>query len=208
MASLPHYKTINLPLAIQAKQLAEANNMSLLMFSGDYDIKYLIPDPEEVFTESTEYFKEIRSLLTEVNVPSYEEHLLDCSKISSDILVGGEVEIHDVNPMYQEIKDNLTAKNTHDYPVHMVETKKCVGPNTLVSKLFHTILNIHPLLDGNSQTSRLLMDAVLLKHLDIVIPIGRHEIEAAMFREVTARAMENEFADEEHQCLTSHLLPL
>ncbi|CZR63045.1 uncharacterized protein PAC_12942 [Phialocephala subalpina] len=44
------------------------------------------------------------------------------------------------------------------------------------------------------------MNAVLLKYLRIVIPIGRDEIEAAMFKEVSTRASESQFVDEEHQC--------
>ncbi|CZR63046.1 uncharacterized protein PAC_12943 [Phialocephala subalpina] len=143
MAFSPYYKTINLPKAIRKKPLAETNNLTLKMSYDDYDIQRFIPDPEDIFKESGGLSKDIKHLLTESNIPSlasYEEHLLDSmvtmiwasnwlekagssfeitEKICKEILLGRQIqEPSEGDLMYQEIRDNLIAKNVDNDPDH------------------------------------------------------------------------------------------
>lgn len=73
-----------------------------------------------------------------------------------------------------------------------------LDPYALASKYFHTILNIHPF-DENSRLCRLFLNAVLLKYLGIVIPIGRDSTEAEKWKETVTRASIVELEDKEER---------
>jgi fido (protein-threonine AMPylation protein) len=77
------------------------------------------------------------------------------------------------------------------------EMKKFMDPYAFSSKYYHTILNIHPFLDGNSRLCRLLLNTILLKYTGIMIPIGTDPIEAAKWKDVTQIAAQIETADKE-----------
>jgi len=49
-----------------------------------------------------------------------------------------------------------------------------LDPFYLAAKASSVFVNIHPFLDGNGRTSRLILNAILLRYPGCVAPIGEH----------------------------------
>ena len=47
-----------------------------------------------------------------------------------------------------------------------------IDPFMLAAKYCHKLVNIHPFIDGNGRTCRIILNAILLKYAGIVVPLG------------------------------------
>ncbi|KAI9793671.1 MAG: hypothetical protein M1816_007566 [Peltula sp. TS41687] len=55
------------------------------------------------------------------------------------------------------------------------ESAKTLDPFALAAKYCQEFVLIHPFLDGNGRTCRLILNAILLKYAGILVPLGEHE---------------------------------
>lgn len=91
----------------------------------------------------------------------------------------------------EDIKQEIaTAVLDFNKELKSAEASGTLDFYVFASKWHHVFHNIHPFLDGNSRLCRLMMNTILLKYLGIIIPIGRDQIEAAKWKETSARANE------------------
>lgn len=67
------------------------------------------------------------------------------------------------------------------------EEERIADPYQLAAKFSHTILGLHPFLDGNSRFSRILINTILLKFTGTLIPFGKDPAEVAKWKEVVTR---------------------
>jgi Fic family protein len=58
----------------------------------------------------------------------------------------------------------LVAKQMEDYFIWFESNKKAMHPVLLAAEMHERLVTIHPFIDGNGRTSRLVMNLVLLKH--------------------------------------------
>ncbi|KAI9734983.1 MAG: hypothetical protein M1834_002065 [Cirrosporium novae-zelandiae] len=71
-----------------------------------------------------------------------------------------------------------------------IERSGKLDPYNLAAKYCHAFVNIHPFLDGNGRTCRLIMNAILLKYVGIVVPLGEHDTERLKYLEIARRGGE------------------
>lgn len=67
-----------------------------------------------------------------------------------------------------------------------------LDPFCLAAKYCHKFVNIHPFLDGNGRTCRLILNAILLKYAGILVSLGEKETDRNEYLSVAARASEAE----------------
>ncbi len=63
-----------------------------------------------------------------------------------------------------------------------------LDPYALAAKYCHKFVNIHPFIDGNGRTCRLILNAILLKYAGIVVPLGEKEDARTEYLEIASRA--------------------
>ena len=67
------------------------------------------------------------------------------------------------------------------------EEEGSLDPYCLAAKACAEFVMIHPFLDGNGRTCRLILNALLLKYAGIVVPIGEHEEERDEYLQIKRR---------------------
>jgi Fic family protein len=67
-----------------------------------------------------------------------------------------------------------------------------LDPYMLAAKYCHKFINIHPFLDGNGRTCRLILNAILLKYAGVVVPLGETETDREIYLSVTCRASQHQ----------------
>lgn len=65
-----------------------------------------------------------------------------------------------------------------------------LDPYMLAAKYCHKFVNIHPFLDGNGRTCRLILNAILLKYAGVVVPLGETESDRETYLSVACCASE------------------
>ncbi|KAI9797806.1 MAG: hypothetical protein M1833_005309 [Piccolia ochrophora] len=65
-----------------------------------------------------------------------------------------------------------------------------MDPFALAAKYCQEFVQIHPFLDGNGRTCRLILNAILLKYAGILVPIGEHDDARAEYLGIARRAGE------------------
>ena len=80
----------------------------------------------------------------------------------------------------------------------IAEEEGKLDPYALAAKYCHKFVNIHPFVDGNGRTCRLILNAVLLKYAGIIIPLGEKETDRNEYLDISARAsMEEQIPEDE-----------
>ncbi|KAJ9165241.1 Fic-domain-containing protein [Coniochaeta hoffmannii] len=69
-----------------------------------------------------------------------------------------------------------------------------IDPVALAAKYCHTFVNIHPFVDGNGRTCRLILNALLLKYGSFVACIGQEDETRKKYLEIAANASMNELS--------------
>ena len=69
-----------------------------------------------------------------------------------------------------------------------------IDPVALAAKYCHTFVNIHPFVDGNGRTCRLILNALLLKYGSFVACIGQEDETREKYLEIAANASMNELS--------------
>jgi Fic family protein len=77
------------------------------------------------------------------------------------------------------------------------ENDGVIDPFSLAAKYCHKFVNIHPFVDGNGRTCRLILNAVLLKYAGIVISLGDQDCDR--YLEIATKASMIEQMDEEER---------
>jgi len=72
-----------------------------------------------------------------------------------------------------------------------------LDPFALAAKYSHKFVNIHPFVDGNGRTCRLILNTILLKYAGIIVSLGEKEHDREEYLIVASRASEIEQIDEE-----------
>jgi Fic family protein len=67
-----------------------------------------------------------------------------------------------------------------------------LDPYMLAAKYCHKFVNIHPFVDGNGRTCRLILNAIMLKHAGIVVPLGETESDCETYLSVACRGSESQ----------------
>lgn len=83
--------------------------------------------------------------------------------------------------------------------MNVAESSGVMDPFFLASKYCHKFVNIHPFLDGNGRTCRLLLNCILLKYAGIVITIGGSEEERDEYLEIASRGSMAEQVEEDER---------
>ncbi|KEQ72674.1 Fic-domain-containing protein [Aureobasidium namibiae CBS 147.97] len=65
-----------------------------------------------------------------------------------------------------------------------------LDPYMLAAKYCHKFVNIHPFVDGNGRTCRLILNAILLAYAGVVVPLGETEFDREIYLSVACRASE------------------
>ena len=65
-----------------------------------------------------------------------------------------------------------------------------LDPYMLAAKYRHKFVNIHPFIDGNGRTCRLILNAILLAYAGVVVPLGETESDREIYLSVACRASE------------------
>lgn len=65
-----------------------------------------------------------------------------------------------------------------------------LDPYMLAAKYCHKFVNIHPFVDGNGRTCRLILNAILLAYAGVVAPLGQTESDRETYLSVACRASE------------------
>jgi fido (protein-threonine AMPylation protein) len=107
----------------------------------------------------------------------------------------------------------MLDKLMEDYFIHYDAQKHLLHPVILASKMHERLVSIHPFIDGNGRTSRLVMNLILLKHgLTIANLKGDLESRLAYYKALESVQIDNNpdifyhlVADAVIQSLKSHL---
>lgn len=91
----------------------------------------------------------------------------------------------------------LVAEFNQD--VVAAETNRALDPYALAAKYCHKFVNIHPFLDGNGRTCRLILNTILLKYAGIVVPIGEEDEDREAYMEIAIKASMAELVEEEER---------
>jgi len=83
--------------------------------------------------------------------------------------------------LVQKFNEDITA----------AETTKQIDPFSLAAKYANMFVLIHPFLDGNGRTCRIILNAILLKYSGIVIAFGEHDQARNEYLEIVKRAGED-----------------
>lgn len=68
------------------------------------------------------------------------------------------------------------------------EAAETLDPFVLAAKYCQEFVMIHPFLDGNGRTCRLILNAILLRYAGILVPIGGHDRDRAEYLGIARRA--------------------
>ncbi|KAK5663906.1 hypothetical protein OQA88_117 [Cercophora sp. LCS_1] len=71
-----------------------------------------------------------------------------------------------------------------------------IDPVTLASKYCHMFVNIHPFLDGNGRTCRLILNALLLKYGGFLVSIGQEDETREKYLEIATSLREGSDCDD------------
>jgi len=86
----------------------------------------------------------------------------------------------EIRAMITEYKRDVDAANLAGHlDSYMLATKYC-----------HKFVNIHPFIDGNGRTCRLILNAILLAYAGVVVPLGETESDRQIYLSVACRALE------------------
>lgn len=86
----------------------------------------------------------------------------------------------------------LLDKLMEDYFIHYDSQKKILHPVILAAEMHERLVSIHPFIDGNGRTSRLVMNLILLKHgLTIANLKGDLDSRLAYYRALEAVQVDN-----------------
>lgn len=58
----------------------------------------------------------------------------------------------------------------------------------LAAKCCHKLVTIHPFLDGDGRTCRLLLDAILLEYAGILVPLGERNEDRSRYLEIASKS--------------------
>jgi len=100
-----------------------------------------------------------------------------------------------------------------DYFKYYHESHKILHPVILASEMHERLVSIHPFIDGNGRTARLVMNLILLQHgYPIAILKGDSDKRLAYYEALEAMQIDNHVEyfydlviDEVYQSLQSHL---
>lgn len=79
------------------------------------------------------------------------------------------------------------------------EANRVLDPYALAAKYCHKFVNIHPFLDGNGRTCRLILNTILLKYAGIVVPIGEKDEDREDYMEIANKATMAEQVEEDER---------
>jgi Fic family protein len=107
----------------------------------------------------------------------------------------------------------LVAKQMEDYFIWMDQQKNKLHPVVLAAELHERLVTIHPFIDGNGRTSRLIMNFILLQHGYVIANIkGDYETRMKYYQTLeTAQTTNNKedfilfVAQIEKECLERYL---
>ena len=63
-----------------------------------------------------------------------------------------------------------------------------LDPYEMAAKYCHKFVNIHPFLDGNGRTCRIILNSILLKYAGVVVPLGETESARVDYLALAARS--------------------
>ena len=75
------------------------------------------------------------------------------------------------------------------------ERRGFLDPYMLATKYCHKFVNIHPFVDGNGRTCRLILNAILLKYAGIVVALGEKDDERDEYLQIAAEGSMAEQAE-------------
>ena len=107
----------------------------------------------------------------------------------------------------------LVAKEMEDYFIWMDQHKNKLHPVVLAAEIHERLVTIHPFIDGNGRTSRLIMNFILLQHGYVIANIkGEYETRMKYYQTLeTAQTKQNKedfilfIAQTEKECLERYL---
>lgn len=107
----------------------------------------------------------------------------------------------------------LVAKEMEDYFIWMDQHKNKLHPVVLAAEMHERLVTIHPFIDGNGRTSRLIMNFILLQHGYVIANIkGEYETRMKYYQTLeTAQTKQNKedfilfIAQTEKECLERYL---
>ncbi len=107
----------------------------------------------------------------------------------------------------------LVAKEMEDYFTWMDQHKNKLHPVVLAAEMHERLVTIHPFIDGNGRTSRLIMNFILLQHGYVIANIkGEYETRMKYYQTLeTAQTKQNKedfilfIAQTEKECLERYL---
>lgn len=74
--------------------------------------------------------------------------------------------------------------------IHVADLAGHLDPYMFAAKYCHKFVNIHPFIDGNGRTCRLILNAILLAYAGVVVPLGETESDRETYLSVACRASE------------------
>lgn len=107
----------------------------------------------------------------------------------------------------------LVTKEMEDYFIWMDQHKNKLHPVVLAAEMHERLVTIHPFIDGNGRTSRLIMNFILLQHGYVIANIkGEYETRMKYYQTLeTAQTKQNKedfilfIAQTEKECLERYL---
>lgn len=107
----------------------------------------------------------------------------------------------------------LVAKEMEDYFIWIDQHKNKLHPVVLAAEMHERLVTIHPFIDGNGRTSRLIMNFILLQHGYVIANIkGEYETRMKYYQTLeTAQTKQNKedfilfIAQTEKECLERYL---
>ncbi|KAF9772701.1 hypothetical protein IL306_009575 [Fusarium sp. DS 682] len=75
---------------------------------------------------------------------------------------------------------------THPADIEAAEESGEIDPVALAAKYSHKFVNIHPFLDGNSRTSRLILNTILLKYGGCFVCVGKDAKDSEEYMRISA----------------------
>ena len=107
----------------------------------------------------------------------------------------------------------LVAKAMEDYFIWFLENKNKMHPIILAAEMHERLVTIHPFIDGNGRTSRLVMNLILLQHGYVIANIkGDYDTRMSYYKALEIAQTSNNkedfllfIAQTEKQCLERYL---